>query len=298
MKILRVSICVLLCALFISCGKEKLLDQPVNQNIIYDRDNGGADQFYDSDTALTAFNFPEPGKDELSKKLSLWATYYYTPTYEYSTEKKHSLIDLKGKRLGPTLSNKQWCMAALEGSVNIKYNNDNIVYNFAGYGSYMQVNCSPYFRYTKSGRVRFKRARGPYGDGAGKKGYILFPYRTVAVDSSKIPLGTVLYIPKARGIKINISGKRTLIHDGYFFAADVGGAIKSNHIDVFMGFKYIGAFRSFVKSSRRGLFDAYIVENSEIRDMFEAAHLTKSTTLEGDEFGDCLEKQHFLTIFE
>jgi 3D (Asp-Asp-Asp) domain-containing protein len=61
--------------------------------------------------------------------------------------------------------------------------------------------------------------------------YKLVPHRTVAVDPKKIPLGSVLFIPRARGIRL----PNGTDHDGYFLAHDVGGAIKGKRLDFFVG---------------------------------------------------------------
>lgn len=61
--------------------------------------------------------------------------------------------------------------------------------------------------------------------------YKLIPYRSVAVDPRKIPLGSVLFIPRAQGILLPNGTE----HDGYFLAHDVGGAIKGKRLDLFVG---------------------------------------------------------------
>jgi 3D (Asp-Asp-Asp) domain-containing protein len=61
--------------------------------------------------------------------------------------------------------------------------------------------------------------------------YKLVPYRTIAVDPKVIPIGSVVYIPAIRGIRLP-TGET---HDGYFLAHDIGGAIKEKRIDIFVG---------------------------------------------------------------
>jgi len=56
--------------------------------------------------------------------------------------------------------------------------------------------------------------------------------RTVAVDKTLIPKGSILYIKETVGLKMP-DGTR---HDGYWYASDTGGAIKGQHIDLFTGF--------------------------------------------------------------
>ena len=133
------------------------------------------------------FSFSLPEHTSKKSKLSLWATYYYTPIFPYTPKEKHSIMDLKGNAFGPRLSAKDWCNAALQGSFSISYPKGKIeTFNYAGLSKKMQVNCRPFHKYTKSGRIRFQRARGPYGDGATGK-YSLIPLRSIAVDPKKIP---------------------------------------------------------------------------------------------------------------
>lgn len=55
--------------------------------------------------------------------------------------------------------------------------------------------------------------------------------RTVAVDKTVIPRRTVLFIKETVGVKMP-DGKT---HDGYWYASDVGGAIKGERIDLYTG---------------------------------------------------------------
>ena len=57
------------------------------------------------------------------------------------------------------------------------------------------------------------------------------PMRTVAVDKTLIPRRTVLFIKETVGVKMP-DGRA---HDGYWYASDVGGAIKGERIDLFTG---------------------------------------------------------------
>jgi 3D (Asp-Asp-Asp) domain-containing protein len=229
------------------------------------------------------FSIAAPPTSSYSKAHTLWATYYYTPTYN-TRDKGYPLLDMQGDQLGPVLSHREWCMAALEGSVAVKENGVLNVYNFAGFNDELQVDCTKYFKYKKSGRIRFRTANGPYGDGAGGTSYILFPYRTIAVDNSQIPYGTLIYIPAARGIKVDLKSGKSFTHDGYFFAADKGGAIKGNHIDVFQGVQYISGFNKFIKSKASGTFKAYTIRNEKIRKLIENAHYKDSGVVVPGEF--------------
>lgn len=55
--------------------------------------------------------------------------------------------------------------------------------------------------------------------------------RTAAVDARLIPRRTVLFIKETVGLPMPNGG----VHDGYWYASDVGGAIKGERIDLFTG---------------------------------------------------------------
>jgi 3D (Asp-Asp-Asp) domain-containing protein len=57
------------------------------------------------------------------------------------------------------------------------------------------------------------------------------PMRTMAVDKTLIPRRSVLFIKETVGLKMP-DGKA---HDGYWYASDVGGAIKGQRIDLYTG---------------------------------------------------------------
>ncbi|HJV43840.1 3D domain-containing protein [Caulobacter sp.] len=56
--------------------------------------------------------------------------------------------------------------------------------------------------------------------------------RTVAVDPKVIPRRTVLFIKETVGLPLPGGGT----HDGYWYASDIGGAIKGLKLDLFSGF--------------------------------------------------------------
>jgi len=87
-----------------------------------------------------------------------------------------------------------------------------------------------------SQKICFERldpARFPAGRGA--LGKPITPLRTVAVDSSVIPLGTTLFIPEFKGVALPTGGR----HDGCFVAEDRGLSVQGAHVDVFTGHKEI-----------------------------------------------------------
>ena len=57
------------------------------------------------------------------------------------------------------------------------------------------------------------------------------PMRTLAVDKTIIPRRTVVFIKETVGLRMP-NGES---HDGYWYASDVGGAIKGKRIDLYTG---------------------------------------------------------------
>ena len=76
---------------------------------------------------------------------------------------------------------------------------------------------------------RLDPARFPSGRGA--TGKPITPLRTVAVDTTVIPLGTPVYVPELVGLP-RADGSP---HDGCFVAEDRGLKVVGRHIDVFTG---------------------------------------------------------------
>lgn len=212
---------------------------------------------------LDRFEFLEPNKTDLGASLKLWATYYYLPEIAEDSG-TIPLRDMKGQELGPRLTLKHWCDTAMEGSVKINSTSqDSKTYNYHGVSSDYFVDCkSIYPKHTGIGKTKFREANGVYGDGLDD--YILSPYRTLATDGSVIKPGTALYVPKARGAKIVLASGRVITHDGYFFAADKGGAIKGGHVDVYIGVSKNANFFPWVTSNESKTFDAYVVKDQKI----------------------------------
>jgi len=221
-----------------------------------------------------AFRFDLPMPDTASlKTLSLWATYYYVPRVNHQPS-GHPMLSIAGAALGPSLSLRDWCEAAMQGTVVVRRLLDgeprDVVYNYAGVSKEDNVDCSPiYPRYPAINRTRFIAASAPFGHGV--RGMALVPYRSVAVDPKTIAFGSVLYIPAARGTVVTLPDGRRVSHDGYFFAADRGGAIKRKHIDVFIGTSKRNPFR-FVKNRKSGSFAAFVVAQDEAFSRLAKAH--------------------------
>ena len=110
--------------------------------------------------------------------------------------------------------------------------------------------------------------------GEGIKGYKLIPYLTIAFDKKHIAYRNVVFIPDAVWTEITKNDGTTVLQDGYFFAGDTGGAIKTNHIDVFTGIDGSHSF-SFVKLSPKQKFKAYITTDELIIKELSETHKNK-----------------------
>lgn len=151
------------------------------------------------------FTLPSGGKASL---LGYFKTTFYWMAHEkdYPGPKEKALYDTNGKLIGH-FSRSFVKKLYLEGTGKL---NDGRVINYIG-------------------RSRFKIIDAPYG--IGSRNNPLQPYRSLAVDPKKIPIGTKIYIPEAKGMRLPDG----TIHDGIFYAHDVGSGIDGNHIDVFTG---------------------------------------------------------------
>lgn len=225
-------------------------------------------------TAPLTFDLAEPGAGDLGIKSRLWGTYYYVKTVTPVADGV-PLRDMAGTSLGIKLSRRAWCLAGVEGTLAVKNTDGSrLVLNYAGKTGASQTSCDG-FTSLSPAKVRalekthWGNARGPYGDGSG--GFILSPYRSLAVDKSIIPLGTSIYIPEARGVRVTLPDGTRPRHDGYFFAADTGGAIEGSHVDFFLGFTENNPF-PFVTSAASGKFDAFPVTNATTRSYLRSLH--------------------------
>ena len=218
------------------------------------------------------FEFPEPTEESKEKQLTLWATHYYVYNAR-AVDDGEPLLDMDGQELGPKLSVRDWCLGAVEGTIRVTDSNNQVtVYNYAGVGS-NKVDCSGVVQGLPGiGKTRYQVAQGPFGTGV--NGMILVPFRTIAVDKRQtpIPYRSVIYIPAARGREIKLPSGNIVRHDGYFYAADTGGAIKGNHIDVFGGISHDNPFPNFIKSNSQKTFDAFLIKDQQISDSLAELH--------------------------
>jgi 3D (Asp-Asp-Asp) domain-containing protein len=235
--------------------------------------------------------FPEPQQRQIVEILPLFGTYYHTPTFGYVSD-GIPILDQSSKPLGPKLSVNDFCKAADAGAFRAPRSKGS---NLASYtiaaaplvaGS--QANCSPAFKTNLDlfeqgkteenwpsivaalGRTRFRTTMASYGNGNGT--HRLVPWRTVATYNAQIAQGTILYIPQMRGAKVTLPSGQTATHDGYFFAADAGSGIKSDHIDFFTGTIAPKPLLLPGIHGSDGRFTAYVINNDEIAGHFKDLH--------------------------
>ena len=235
--------------------------------------------------------FPEPQQSEIAAVLPLFGTYYHTAMYDYVSDGV-PIVDLSGNPLGPKLSVNDFCKAADAGAFRAPRSAGSSLasYTIAGAPSVAapQADCSPVFKTNldlfEQGktqenwpsivaaleRTRFRATMASYGNGKGT--HRLVPWRTVATYNSQIPQGTILYIPRMRGAKVTLPSGQIATHDGYFFAADAGSGIKSDHIDFFAG--TVAPKPLFLPGihDEDGRFTAYVIRNDEIAEHFRDLH--------------------------
>ena len=236
--------------------------------------------------------FSPPQEVDKVQRLALFGTYYYTPSHRYVPDGV-TILDLDGRSLGPKLASKDFCNAADEGAFRAPSSlgaSRYASYTYAGAPalSHAQVRCAGFFQ-TKLNqfsrgevaenwpnivagfeRSRFRRSIAPYGNGGSTRW--LVPWRTIATFNSQIPPGSVLYIPQVRGAKVALPSGHVVVHDGYFFAADSGGGIKTDHIDFFTGLIAPKPFLLPGIDGRSNRFDAYVVINDRVAAHFKGLH--------------------------
>ncbi len=90
----------------------------------------------------------------------------------------------------------------------------------------------------------------------GSKNYTLSAFKSVAVDTQLIPLGSTLYIPNFERLYIGNTG----VHNGVFYANDVGSQVKGNHIDIYIGDKDNLSYMMSKSGRSSGPVDVYILK--------------------------------------
>ncbi len=218
------------------------------------------------------FLLDAPAPEAIGRKLSLWGTWYHMPVLEAAPPGPAaatgvSLIGTDGEPISSPLTKRDWCYAALQGSVWVKDAGGNqSAYVFMDADGPEQADCDAALGDLSNGikhatrRARFAAYSHPAGCDA--RPTPMLAYRTVAVDRSVIPLGSVLYIPELRGQIFRLAGE-VFAHDGYVFAGDVGGAIKGRHIDFYVDNVTQPPLPGIVSSTEADGFTAYLVSRKD-----------------------------------
>ena len=219
-----------------------------------------------------ALNFmldqPDDAALTAKKKTKLWATYYHMPTVRpsWTSVAAKPLIDRSGNAVSPPLAIKDWCDAAMQGSVWVDNGKDApTAYMYVDSGGPEQVACDRYFGELSGNiksatrRARFQPFHHPQA--CDVRNIPLMAFRTIAVDRDRVKMGTVYYVPKLRG-KTFWSNGEFFTHDGYLIASDTGGAIEGNHIDMFVADAGVDPFPDLVYSNSSKTFEAYVVDRN------------------------------------
>jgi 3D (Asp-Asp-Asp) domain-containing protein len=156
---------------------------------------------------------PEPARKLGSFKL----TYYYMAEQE-GGRRTVQLYDKKGcKRIGK-VSRKDARQLALQGGGKL---DDGRILIYAGHCRCSAAPC-------------YKLAEDSHEWGTGVADRPLSPFRSVAVDPSRVAIGTVLYIPELDGLTVpGHLPDGGFVHDGCVVADDRGGGIKGRQLDLF-----------------------------------------------------------------
>ncbi|CAM3529817.1 3D domain-containing protein [Klebsiella variicola] len=229
------------------------------------------------------FNLPLPPTSSVGERnLKLWATVYYiysAPPLKDNTTGR-PFYNSKGEVISDNVSLRDWCLGAIEGTIKTTLNNSPVILNYASKSKGEKfvdcisvLNPSPEraWKFTFTGNSSFTKITSNYGKGV--KNMDLIPYRTIAADnlSKNLKPGTVIFIKEARGAPIVLPSKTTVVHDGYFYVGDTGGAIKDNHIDVFCGITKT-CLNTFAKSTPKHQFNAQIITDNSIINRLKEIH--------------------------
>ena len=221
------------------------------------------------EVSAMAFALDAPQPQALGPDLELWATHYHTPIVwpaPVEISAAFPLIGRDGTSISPPLSHRDWCEAALQGSVSVRQGKKSTAYVFIDANGPEQTKCDEFLGNLSDGvktatrRARFKIVSHPLG--CGVRNIPLMPFRTIAVDTSIIPIGSVIFVPELRGRTFTHDDKQ-LVHDGYLFVGDRGGAIRGKHIDVFMIDQKDIPFEDIFASKSSRTFAAHIVADDD-----------------------------------
>ena len=215
------------------------------------------------------FTLDEPMASAMGPDLTLWATHYHTPIVSSAPETISAafpLIGRNGTAISAPLTQRDWCEAALQGSVSVRQGGKSTAYVYVDSNGPEQTNCDEFLGSLSDGvknatrRARFMAVS--HALGCGVRNLPLMPFRTIAVDPNVIPLESVIFVPELRGREFTLNDK-TYIHDGYLFAGDRGGAIKGKHIDVFLVDDHYAPLEDLFASTDKRTFAAHVVDKDD-----------------------------------
>lgn len=211
------------------------------------------------------FVLDAPPKDAFVADLKLWATHYHTPEVKPAPADAELALPLMGRdgsALSPPLSARDWCGAALQGSVAVRSGKTTTAYVYVDSNGPEQANCDEWLGSLSEGvknatrRARFMKVN--HALGCSGRNHPLAPFRTIAVDPAVIPLESVVFVPELRGRAFDYNGEK-FTHDGYLFAGDRGGAIRGGHIDVFLTDGGAKPLEDLFASTEKRTFRAHVV---------------------------------------
>jgi 3D (Asp-Asp-Asp) domain-containing protein len=240
------------------------------------------------------FSFLAPTDFPPATKRLVWLTAYIQATRdEDASSSAVQLRNPQGMAMGVGLSHGDWCNAADEGTVRVVLKSGKSrVFNSALASGGPYSDCKDIFRNMKpsvlAGINKMTFVEIPAESfGLGVKSYSLVPYRSIAVDLSGkgiVPLGSVLFIPKLRGLQIVLPDGRHFTHDGYVMAVDrvddCGGkgdpqTCNRNHIDLFMGRTQTDAVPHELYSTVDSPIEAFQVTDSSIASILLSDHIRR-----------------------
>ena len=147
---------------------------------------------------------------DLPKLGTFWTTFYYVPNENsYPNTQTETIHDVHGAFLS---------------KVNAKFKRD---VDIEGTGILRSGPTINYVKRGANGEILYRISRVRWGWGIGT--CALRPYHSMAVDPKIIPLGTEIYAPAAKGMRLPDGS----LHDGIFYAEDIGQAINKHHVDLF-----------------------------------------------------------------
>ena len=166
--------------------------------------------------------FTELPRPEPAAKLGSFKLTYYFMAEQEGGRRNVQLFNRKGCKRIAKVSRKDAKQLALQGGGKL---DDGRVLVYAGRCSCSKTAC-------------YHLAKDSHEWGTGVDDRPLSPFRSVAVDPSRVAIGTVLYVPELDGL--TVPGRLPeggSVHDGCVVADDRGGGIKGRQLDLFMAKK-------------------------------------------------------------